>query len=228
MIDLDNSFIFVHIPKTAGTSIEHFFAPNRGFNFGLGHDPKNFPNNEAWRQHLTLDQIIKHGPCKVISETDSTIFSLTKEEYSAQHRSRDQKILDSFFKFCFVRNPLDRFVSEFFWRNNFNGFHQKKQPLCFEDFVEKFKEYYFEESEVHYRSQKSFIHTDSDLQIDFVGRFENFESDWKKVLKHLDYKYARAPMLQGSHHKDYRSYYTTRTRNIIEDLYSDDFATFNY
>jgi len=228
MIYLDKKLIFIHIPKTAGTSIEHFFAPKISFKYGLGHDPKNFPKASAWRQHISMQQITDHGVNRIISEPTSDIFKLSEDEYLLKYQQQDEDFLKNSFKFCFVRNPLDRFVSEFFWRNNFNGFHGKRSPSCFDDFVENFESYYLDPIECHYRTQASFINNKNNIQMDFIGRFENFNDDWKRLLKLLGLQHEKAPFLQRSNHKDYMSYYNSSTRNIIEAFYQEDFCAFNY
>lgn len=86
MISHGREFIFVHIPKTGGTSIETAL-----------YDPTCTACRDQWDvarvphaplNHLTLEEI-------------STLGFATREE------------LDSYFKFAFVRNPWDRAVSEF-------------------------------------------------------------------------------------------------------------------
>ena len=86
-----HKFVFVHIPKTAGTSIEKFFnlygvnnkGDNRIFNIDI-----MFGQNA---QHFTYKEILK----------------------------KSNKNLSNYFSFSFVRNPWSRMVSEFFWRKHF-------------------------------------------------------------------------------------------------------------
>ena len=90
MICLKNKFIFIHIPKCCGSSIEKTLADDSCI-FKSGTWPHNlklkYPLN-----HCTLDDI---------------------EESKVLHPN-----FDKFYSFTFVRNPFDRLVSEYFYLKN--------------------------------------------------------------------------------------------------------------
>ena len=81
MISESHKFIFIHIPKCAGTSIENALRKycKRGF---LGYDK----NLKGFKQHANCEELLTHN-------------HITTE------------VCNSFFKFAFVRNPFDRAVS---------------------------------------------------------------------------------------------------------------------
>jgi hypothetical protein len=83
MISHTYKFIFVHIPKAAGTSIEHWLFKH----YQLNQKKHIFFDKDLlhFNQHLTLSEIRKH-------------------------RFLGQSFLD-YFKFTFVRNPWERIVS---------------------------------------------------------------------------------------------------------------------
>lgn len=100
MIFHDKKLIYIHVPKTGGTSIENFlngsivdmncFNANQLYGFD--------PSNACWLQHLPMSRI---------------------------HRYCNQD-LKSYFSFGFVRNPYDRAVSSWLWsRNQINLYAQK-------------------------------------------------------------------------------------------------------
>ena len=83
MICHKHKFIFVHIPKVAGTSIERWLFKHYDLN---EKDHLFFDKNLLhFNQHLTLSEIQKH-------------------------RFQEQPFFD-YFKFTFVRNPWERMVS---------------------------------------------------------------------------------------------------------------------
>ena len=89
MISHKHKFIFIHIPNTAGTSIEKALydescqlLPGEWDYDRARYAPLN---------HLTLQELV-----------DSALLTPAQ--------------LQSYFKFCFVRNPWDRLVSEIFSR----------------------------------------------------------------------------------------------------------------
>jgi len=90
MISHKYQYIFVHIPKCGGTSIEKVLLEQEGIAFPQGDLPlKNLDKSTGdkyllggGRQHMTIDKY--HDP--------------------------------GYFKFAFVRNPWCRMVSEYVWR----------------------------------------------------------------------------------------------------------------
>lgn len=65
------------------------------------------------------------------------------------------------------------------------------------------------------------------IELDFIGRFENLENDFAKLSNILGIK-GSLPRLRQSKHNDYKFYYTKRTKEIVEKIYSKDIQLFNY
>jgi len=85
MIDHKHKFIFVHVSKTGGTSIEHALNPNVSLDYS---------NNS----HTTGNTSFKDKHWSPLQY---------KKEYPTEY--------ESYFKFAFVRNPWDRLVSNYKW-----------------------------------------------------------------------------------------------------------------
>jgi hypothetical protein len=67
----------------------------------------------------------------------------------------------------------------------------------------------------------------SDEELDFVGRFENLEYDFRYVAKVLDID----PVLQHarrSEHGPYHEHLNKRSMSVINNLYYEDFKRFGY
>jgi len=141
-------------------------------------------------------------------------------------------------KIAFVRNPFDRIISEYFWRiENFG-----KKMIIFKDFLvaeviprknvmpKVMKNFYRDENDVkllddHYIDQHKFI-TDNNgnIIVDFIGRFENLYDDYKKPfgLDLINYK------IHSSKHNDYKEYYDSETKSLVEECYKKDLELFKY
>ena len=229
MISHENKCIFIHIPKVAGTSVIRVFADkNRE---AVERDP--FP--------FTAEQDKFDPPPPHMRAHDHVKFGLaTQEEF------------DSYFKFAFTRNPWDRIVSEYKYRG-----YVRLYP---------FKEYLFQhlpkpywgDNYCHIIPQYDFIYdaTGNNL-LDFVGKFENLESDFAYVCKQLSIADASLPHTNKSlsiftrrdnnlrtmlktfrdlisinrrrnTFSHYTQYYDKETIDFVAQLYKNDIDKFNY
>ena len=95
---------------------------------------------------------------------------------------------ESYFKFCFVRNPYQRFISTWFDLANPNSGHttQSWNDLdkynSFEHFVDEFPTSKWV-NWVHFRKQIDYVLVDNLNKMDFIGKQENFEDDFTEACK---------------------------------------------
>ncbi|MDJ0707500.1 MAG: sulfotransferase family 2 domain-containing protein, partial [Leptolyngbyaceae cyanobacterium MO_188.B28] len=148
IISFQRKFIFVAIPKTAGHAIRRGLRPaldkNDWEQCGL-FERKCFPVKSLasiGHGHITCQQIQP--------------YLLTG-------------MWETYFTFCFVRNPYDRFVSFCFFYNRENS-HMQKNPL---DLMKRTFQNSQIKQQILFRPQHEFV-TDSSGQliVDYVGRFE--------------------------------------------------------
>jgi hypothetical protein len=65
------------------------------------------------------------------------------------------------------------------------------------------------------------------LLVDFVGRYERLEADFREICHRLNIC-AQLKSLNFSRHGDYRNYYDRRTAKFVADHFRDDIERFDY
>ena len=227
MICRSFSCIFVHIPKTAGRSVEKFFLNK----LGLDRD------NADDRQQLLL--VDNDDPNKGTQK----LTHLSASEYvDCGHISAEE--FSSYFKFSFVRNPWARIVSEYRYRNFFG--HKS-----FKDFVlNRLPAPGWDDKYRHIMPQTEMLYDrDGKLLVDFVGKFERLQSDFDQVCTQLGFTQSRLPHVNSSDKKsrelrrrirnrlrrnsensfrNYTEFYDAETRESVAKLYRGDIEAFGY
>ena len=70
------------------------------------------------------------------------------------------------------------------------------------------------------------------IAVDFVGRFENFQTDFGIICDRIGIDQQKIKplnrIMNRSNHKHYSEYYTPETRAIVQHLYQRDIDCFNY
>jgi hypothetical protein len=194
-------FIFIHIPKTGGTSIADpaYADMKRG----------------ALVEFLGPGDIVQQGHVRAVGLRDQL-----GDDW------------DHFFKFAFVRNPWDRLVSlyHYFLQDD----EKIKSPLgrriaCCGSFIEFCKQLNTLDLDPHFDPQVSYlIDYEGNLLLDYVGRFESMDTQFKQICDHLGIPAKPLPHYRKSRHQDYRTYYDDESREIVAKRYWSDIKSFNY
>jgi hypothetical protein len=222
--------LFVHVPKTAGMSVEHVFLRLVGLTWETraplllrgNDDPGLGPPRLA---HLKAGEYVARG-------------HLTAEQF------------ESYFKFSFVRNPWDRIVSEYKYR----GYPVK---IDFKTYLFKhLPPPGWTDTYCHIIPQYDFLYDDGGkLLVDFVGRYESLQPDFDKVcarlgipptplprvdrslddawpgtLRELRKQVRRAIWSREREHTfpHYTEYYDDESREFVGRLFRKDVEAFNY
>ncbi|MEO8210029.1 MAG: sulfotransferase family 2 domain-containing protein [bacterium] len=157
-----------------------------------------------------------------------------------------EKYID-YFKFSFVRNPWERILSCWLskiktpdyddgknWRkgveNNFWRYGDMfRSEMSFEDFINSVTQIPDHDADAHFRSQYTFIYDEDENPIvDFIGRFENIDSDFKKVCEIINCNNTVFPHLHNQKHDHYRKYYNYNTVKSVTKRYEEDIDIFKF
>ncbi len=214
-INHDKKAIFIHINKTGGSYIAGTLEKYYGFEtFYLkrpDHDAFCFNKKKNPKQKYYENRV--HG---VMNYYRSSPFLNHKMKMTPEK-------WDSYFKFCFVRNPYDRTISG--W-NHLGKKYPFKQYVHMKNMVSDIE--YIHAFMPQYRHVINFK---NELDINFVGRFENLENDFIYILFHLGYEFPiHDPVVRVNvkKHKKYMEYYDQRTLDKVNELMKEDFERFQY
>lgn len=132
------------------------------------------------------------------------------------------------FKFAFVRNPWDRYVSAVLAHKDYRDIDKDG----FTDFtINNLGQWAFPKNRVsitHFRPQCHFIlDNDNNIGVDYVGRFENMFNDWLYICSVVGC-IADLPHLNRGNHLPYKEYYTSETWRIVSEAYRLDIQMFDY
>lgn len=192
----DGDWIFVHIQKTAGTSIRS----------ALGVDLHDA------RKHFTAQEL---------------------------RRAYGDAAWQRCFKFGFVRNPWDRLVS---WWSMIdanrdlvppNGFFRYvlENARTFEEFIDRCTDEISDSDggKSLLRNQIDYL-TDGDgkIIVDFIGRFEQMQTDFDVVCRHIGRAKLDLPRTNASRHASYVEFYTPGMVDTVADRFARDIAAFGY
>jgi hypothetical protein len=136
------------------------------------------------------------------------------------------KLHVNYFKFAFVRNPESRFISA--WkdkvlRQNYFQFPDKtyRKMKDIDNFILWVENLDLSNTDEHLKKQIDLIDLDN---VNFIGRFENFQKDFSFVLKKLNINTQDVPVLNKG--LNYVSELNLKQRARIVKLYKEDFERF--
>jgi hypothetical protein len=197
-------FIFVAVPKTGTHAIRQALRTHMGpedwEQVGL-FVTKAFPVPElaAIRHgHLTLQQV---------------------------RPFLDPDDFDGFYKFGFVRNPFDRFVSfcSFFTRDEGSFVRNPHAVMRHFLFVAP------PHGRIHYQPQHIFFEDDEGRIIaDQVGRVEEMQTSYEEACRRIGIPARQLDKVNSSRRSNYREYYTPELKAAVARLYARDLELFGY
>jgi hypothetical protein len=212
MISYKCGCIFVHIPKTGGTSIERIIWPGNddrcAGNLCMGLvDGFHNKYQTGGLQHLLARQI--------------------REEVG-------REVFDKFFKFSIVRNPWDKAISQYIYMGE-RGDLRRFIGLSETDSFKKYLELIQKRTHVQWESQHKFILDESGQEmVDYIGRFERFNDEVSRILQEIkarngvEIRIDDIPHLKKSNRSHYRDYYDSEAREMVAHIYKKDIEYFGY
>ena len=215
MIIHEKKLIFIHVPKTAGTSITHSLLTET-----LGYET----TGTIYQLPKEIKKKYSIGSSKYSIGSEGVLRTHSSALNIQQHISK--KIWNSYYKFAFVRNPWDRLVSSYHFFISRDG-----NKLSFKKYINN----YLDERHKHDKythqtqTQLSYISSNGEILVDDIFQYENLLPSLKVIetkskavfspIRHWKKREIRKP---------YNTYYTPVTRDIVHEYYYDDIQLFKY
>lgn len=205
-------FLFVHIAKTAGTSV------------------RSTLNRLRWRDPYFIPQFI----CSRISGLTGHRIACKIPRHAkviAAYEMLPREVFDGLFKFAFVRNPWDLQVS------SYHHLKRERPHLVGDRDFEAFLRYKLDPARPYQYHLDTSIELQSDylidlhgkVLVDFIGRFETLSDDFLTICQRIGVK---APILehkrQAKDRGGYQKYYTAETAELVAQHFAADIAMFYY
>jgi Sulfotransferase family len=231
IISHEHKFIFIKTKKTAGTAIEAALSALCGPSDVItpyraeseedrkGPPPQNYriehpakPKRPLWRRLLGRPERYYHPSVGYYEHMPAELVRVYAGEDAWKR----------YFKFAFERNPWDRQISWYFYKTKTKT---KGERPSFERFMANRRRAFVNNHDLYMDNGK--------LALDFIGRYESLDADLANALQTI----GVGRKLQVPHsnvtpnrtaRKDYRSYYTPRTKALVAEWYAPEIELLGY
>lgn len=204
IISYQHRFIFTAVPKTGTHSVR-----------------------EALRRHMGPDDI-EQARLFVEKQFPFPELARLKHGHISLEQVRPvlgQETFDEFFKFAFVRNPFDRFVSYCAFTTSRDGAFQRDPKGVMRHFLFVAPPL----DHMVFQPQHSFlVGKDGELLADGVGRVEQMQESFDAICARIGIPSAPLGQVNRSRHGDYRDYYDPQLIDGVARIYARDLELFGY
>lgn len=208
LISKKKNFIFVHIKKTAGSSITRCLT--------------RYDDRSLYLKLLNTKFLTRLKMFRDMNPLSHHVPAYKIRDYLGER-------YDDFFKFAFVRNPFDWQVSNYFFvkQSKMHPRHKEVKNLTFNEYLE----WTLVNGRINLQSM--FISDENNINniiVDYVGKFENINDDFNHIMRcigiadEVDLKHTNRSLRKS----DYRQYYDDYSRTFIEQHYHSDLTNFDY
>lgn len=198
-----HSFVFVAVPKTGTHSVRRALRKHLGPNDQ--EQVRLFQESALLYPELAA---LKHGHI-ALSQLRPV---LGEEKFRA------------YFKFAFVRNPFDRFVSYCAFMGRKDGVFERQPQAIMRQVIAAPPHQH-----ILFAPQSFFLAgADGALLADDVGRVEDMQGSYDRLCAKIGIPSEQLEQANASKHNDYRTYYDDDMIAAVARLYERDIQLFGY
>lgn len=204
IISHKHRFIFFAVPKTATHAVRAALR-------------EHLEEGDWEQQMLFGEQTIPIGPIAALKHGH-----ISFQQVSAH---LPERIWKTYYKFGFVRNPFERFVSSCIFLNRRNPDFKGHET----DFMKRvIADDVFMRRVLVIPQYRLLADEDNRIMMDYVGRYETLQTSYGHICKEIGIPESRLPKENESLHAHYASYYDDDLKRSVASFYHLDFKFFGY
>lgn len=210
IVSSEKSFVFIHVPKTAGTSITKILSKYA-----------DYPLTNA-KYLRNIIAIFNHWSKQYIWFGKYTMPLHANAEYI---KKAYQKDFSDYYKFSFVRNPWSRMVSlyNFFKARFTRPYMLQTDKMSFPEFVE-----FWSQTNPGNQVDMFFWQNETTLDMSYIAKVENIQEHFDVITKNINIPQILLPHVNQSKKTDYRTYYDDYTIELVAKTYQKDIEFLDY
>lgn len=211
IISRGRRYIFVHIPKTGGTSMAMALEERaKKDDILIGDTPKALRRRKRLAGVVSSGRLWKHSRLR-------DIYGLAEEEE-----------IEGFFVFTMVRNPWDRMVSYYHWLRE-QGFDHPAVALAQELDFSAFLNHEHTRATIRAAPYGTYVTNRHGAErCDAFVRLEHLSEDLAPVQKHLGFDLALPHSNASARKEGYAEAYSKADRALVGEICAADIARFGY
>jgi len=202
MLSIKYNFLFIHVPKTAGNSIQEVL--------------RNYSENKVVCLSPWHDGIEKY------EVRDETFKDISKHSTITLYKKLlPADIFSKLFKFATVRNPWERLVSMYFWRNSGRNEWNRGGFIKLLNDTPPLRQYITLPR--HFLLRKIMRGGQClTRDLDYLMKFEDLDNDFKNVCAKIGIPFAALPRRNVAQHEHYSRYYDKELIAMVRKKFAEE------
>lgn len=214
MISTSHNFLFIHLPKTGGNSVQEALKK---------YSDDFVTHSESHQDGVERFDVInpKYGTSK-------------HSKYFEYQKLIEPEIFKKLKKFTVVRNPWDRCVSRYFFQYAFDQYSQgkayrdlKEPKLSKSKFIEIIETTPTLESYLIEDKDALSINSIKNLDLQFL-RLENLQKEFDELCNRIGLQVVRLNIRNKSKHRRYYNYYDDETISLVANRFAIEIQLMDY
>lgn len=204
IISHKHKYIFFAVPKTATHAIREALREHKG--------------PDDWEQQMLFGRNAFPVPALAAIQHGHLSVQQLRPHISPE-------MFSDYFKFAFVRNPYDRYISTFFFltRNQQLPPGDKKVHL-----KQAIRSPQFTGRILVQPQYKMLVDETNTLALDYLGRYEDIQASYDHICERIGIPSKSLIEKNASDHQSSESYYDDELRQLVTDFYRGDFELLGY